>query len=185
MLDANRYLKRLHKLLFSSSLNTHTENSLLVGIASEVFFLFYALPVQPSPSGLRVIPGGQMHMKVPIKFLHIMPLDSQSWRPSAHSSRSGKIHIFCVWRSLQELQLLKTTSTFSRKITSRLSWQTSTEKNLRAMLNCSYRNNLCELLKDELHHLDVLVFTSHSMNTQSTTYWSYVNFVLLKFLKRK
>jgi len=96
MLDANRYLKRLHKLLFSSSLNTHTENSLLVGIASEVFFLFYALPVQPSPSGLRVIPGGQMHMKVPIKFLHIMPLDSQSWRPSAHSSRSGKIHIFCV-----------------------------------------------------------------------------------------
>lgn len=49
-----------------------------------------ALPTQPSPSGRRVIPGGQMHMKVPIRFLHIMPLDSQSWRPSAHSSRSRK-----------------------------------------------------------------------------------------------
>lgn len=47
-----------------------------------------SLPTQPSPSGLRAIPGGQMHMKVPIRFLHIMPLDSQSCSPSAHSSRS-------------------------------------------------------------------------------------------------
>lgn len=48
------------------------------------------LPTQPSPSGLRVMPGGQMHMKVPIRFLHIMPRDSQSCSPSAHSSRSRR-----------------------------------------------------------------------------------------------
>lgn len=45
-------------------------------------------PVQPSPSGLRCIPGGQMHMKVPIRFLQVMPLESQSSRPSEHSSWS-------------------------------------------------------------------------------------------------
>lgn len=43
-------------------------------------------PVQPSPSGLRCIPGGQMHMKVPIRFLQVIPLESQSSRPSEHSS---------------------------------------------------------------------------------------------------
>lgn len=43
-------------------------------------------PVQPSPSGLRCMPGGQMHMKVPIRFLQVMPLESQSSRPSEHSS---------------------------------------------------------------------------------------------------
>lgn len=48
------------------------------------------LPTQPSPSGLRAMPGGQMHMKVPIRFLHIMPRDSQSCSPSAHSSRSRR-----------------------------------------------------------------------------------------------
>lgn len=38
-----------------------------------------------------------MHTKVPIRFLQIMPLDSQSWKPSAHSSRSGKkIQILCL-----------------------------------------------------------------------------------------
>lgn len=47
------------------------------------------VPVQPSPSGLRCIPGGQMHMKVPMRFLHSIPRDSQSCRPSAHSSRSA------------------------------------------------------------------------------------------------
>lgn len=50
------------------------------------------------------------------------------------------------------------------------------------MLNCGY--NLSELVKDE-HHLDVLAFTAHSKNTQSTRYWSYANLVLFKFLKRK
>lgn len=43
-------------------------------------------PVQPSPSGLRCIPGGQIHMKVPIRFLQVIPLESQSSRPSEHSS---------------------------------------------------------------------------------------------------
>jgi len=48
-----------------------------------------SVPVQPSPSGLRCIPGGQMHMKVPMRFLHSIPRDSQSCSPSAHSSRSA------------------------------------------------------------------------------------------------
>lgn len=47
------------------------------------------VPVQPSPSGLRCIPGGQMHMKVPMRFLQSIPRVSQSCSPSAHSSRSA------------------------------------------------------------------------------------------------
>lgn len=43
-------------------------------------------PVQPCPSSRRCIPGGQMHTKEPIMFLHVIPLASQSSSPSAHSS---------------------------------------------------------------------------------------------------
>lgn len=43
-------------------------------------------PVQPRPSSLRCIPGGQMHTKEPIMFLQVIPLASQSFSPSAHSS---------------------------------------------------------------------------------------------------
>ena len=50
---------------------------------------FLYLPIQPSPSGRRCMPGGQIHMKVPIRFLQVMPLESQSSRPSKHSSWSG------------------------------------------------------------------------------------------------
>lgn len=31
-----------------------------------------------------------MHMEVPIRFLQVIPLESQSSRPSAHSSWSGR-----------------------------------------------------------------------------------------------
>lgn len=31
-----------------------------------------------------------MHMKVPIRFLQVMPLESQSSKPSEHSSWSGE-----------------------------------------------------------------------------------------------
>jgi len=47
-------------------------------------------PMHPSPSGLRCMPGGQIHMKVPIRFLQVIPLESQSSRPSEHSSWSGE-----------------------------------------------------------------------------------------------
>ncbi|TNN89341.1 hypothetical protein EYF80_000629 [Liparis tanakae] len=47
-------------------------------------------PMHPSPSGLCCMPGGQMHMKVPIRFLQVIPLESQSSRPSEHSSWSGE-----------------------------------------------------------------------------------------------
>lgn len=43
-------------------------------------------PVQPWPSSLRCIPGGQMHTKEPIMFLQVIPLESQSSSPSEHSS---------------------------------------------------------------------------------------------------
>lgn len=46
----------------------------------------FSSPVQPCPSSLRCIPGGQMHTKEPIMFLQVIPLESQSSRPSAHSS---------------------------------------------------------------------------------------------------
>lgn len=48
-----------------------------------------------------------MHMKVPIKFLHIMPLDSQSCSPSAHSSRSRK-HLLKMHQRRKKENQLKT-----------------------------------------------------------------------------
>lgn len=72
---------------------THTESAL------------GSLPTQPSPSGLRAMPGGQMHMKVPIRFLHIMPRDSQSCSPSAHSSRSRRHLLKQVSRGKKKVEI--------------------------------------------------------------------------------
>lgn len=124
--------------------------------------------MQPSPSGLRVIPEGQMHMKVPIKFLHIMPLDSQSWRPSAHSSRSVKIHVFehpfssfIYWRQ---------PALFHEKNASRLSYETRTKKKTNqkppsAVHNCRCQSNLCEL-KDNFTILTFLYYIPQQEHTK-------------------
>lgn len=57
--------------------------------ASHIALKHFYSPIHPSPSGLRCMPGGQIHMKVPIRFLQVIPLESQSSSPSEHSSWSG------------------------------------------------------------------------------------------------
>lgn len=48
------------------------------------------LPMQASPSGVRWYPGPQMHIYVPMRFLHSICFSAQSCFISSHSSRSGK-----------------------------------------------------------------------------------------------
>lgn len=139
--------------------------------------------MQPSPSGLRVIPEGQMHMKVPIKFLHIMPLDSQSWRPSAHSSRSVKIHVFehpfssfIYWRQ---------PALFHEKNASRLSYETRTKKK-----QTKNHRVLCITVGVKVIFVSWKTIspswhsciTFPSKNTQNTTHWHYVNFEGVNYL---
>lgn len=47
--------------------------------------------MQPSPSGLRWYPGPQMHMYMPMRFLHCICFSAQSCFPASHSSSS--LHI--------------------------------------------------------------------------------------------
>lgn len=67
---------------------------------------YFSSPIQPSPSGLRCMPGGQIHMKVPIRFLQVIPLESQSSRPSEHSSWSGQ------WETSNNYQAIKQCSSW-------------------------------------------------------------------------